>query len=74
MTHYLISTRVVSVTEHFVKNHISGAGADATFKSISIGYFAIFEGSHEAIFLGDEKPGLVAGDEVEILIRKKDAK
>lgn len=68
---YKLYTKVERVTEHVVKQWISGIGSEATFQSTSLGWFVTFEGSRESLFLGLEKPSLAKGDEVEIIIRKK---
>lgn len=68
---YKLYTKVERVTEHVVKQWVSGIGSEATFQSVSVGWFVTFEGSRESLFLGIEKPSLAKGDEVEITIRKK---
>lgn len=70
MTHYLIHTTVVEVNEIFRKEHVRGAGPEAEFRDVSRGWFAILEGSYEALHLGMEKPELKAGDKIELRIRK----
>lgn len=68
---FKLYTKVESVNEVVEKEYVSGSGADAVFNNVSRGWFVAFEGSHESLFLGMEKPGLVVGDEVEVNIRKK---
>lgn len=70
---YVIYTEVLDVEHRFKRVHVTGAGADAIFKNISIGWFVLLKGSWEALYLGAEQPDLVAGDRVRILISKDQA-
>lgn len=36
-----------------------------------LGWYVLFSGSHERLYVGEENPGFAQGDEVEIVIRKK---
>lgn len=71
MTSYVIRTKVLEVKEVFRKEHVSGAGPDAVFHDVSRGWFVLLEDSYEALHVGFEKPGLVPGDPIEIIIRKR---
>jgi hypothetical protein len=72
---YIIQTKVKRVEERFKLVHIGGVGKEALFETVSRGWFAVFEGSWEALGLGSEKPPLDPGDEIIISIqRSKHAK
>lgn len=71
---YTIPTKVNSIEQHWKRLHVSGFGPDAIFKNTSLGWFVHFEGSWEALYLGQEKPDLQTGDEVIITIRKANEK
>ncbi len=65
------NVRVVEVREYFTERHRAGFGKDATFVKVSLGWFIQIEGSHEALYLGREKPLIETGDRVSITIRKE---
>jgi hypothetical protein len=67
-TAYAIYTRVVSVTreEYAVRGRI--VDGQAIVDKQDLGWCVLFEGSHEKLFLGWDKPNLAAGDKVKILI------
>lgn len=67
---YLIVTKAISVTERFVRQHISGVGDQAKFQDTSLGWYLLMEGSYEALYLGNEKPPFVSGDPIRITIEK----
>lgn len=69
---YIINSEVISVEEEFKPAYIigSGVGAAAQFINQSLGYFAYFKGSHEALHLGMDKPTLAKGDKVKITVEK----
>jgi hypothetical protein len=65
------TTKVKSVTER-TRDHFKGLDKDATIeRTESLGWFLHLDGSWESLFLGFEEPGLKAGDDVEIVIRKQ---
>jgi hypothetical protein len=59
---YVIETSVISVFERLDSVHVDGIGEAATFRESSRGWFVLFDGSHEALFLGKEKPNIANGD------------
>jgi hypothetical protein len=65
---YIIRTRVQAVEERFNTRYVSGHGKDAVFESVSLGWFALFDGSQELLFLGVDQPELKRGDAVKITI------
>ena len=67
---YIMRTRVNEVNEVHRQEHVSGAGPEAVFRSVSRGWFLLLEGSYEALHVGFDKPELEPGDEIEIVIRK----
>lgn len=71
-TRYTIPTRAVDVFEKTDRVYASGLGDKANFVEVSRGWFVLLEGSWEALYLGPEKPGLVAGDKVKITLEKVD--
>ena len=70
MTHYIFYSRVLKVEEHFVKLYRSGKGDEAIFEDASAGWYIHLRGSRESLFIGNEKPEIVAGDLVKIIIHK----
>lgn len=69
-TKYVIDTRVVGVHNKTAKIWVSGFGDAAIFEDRNCGWFLHLEGSHEAIFMGIEKPELKEGDKIKITIEK----
>jgi hypothetical protein len=65
-----ITVRVVEVFEKFQQRHISGTGKDWVCENVSIGWFVLYEGSYEALYVGAEKPSLAPGDTICITFRK----
>lgn len=65
------NVRVESVIEHFTDRYQSGSGPTYKAVKVSLGWFILLEGSHEALYLGREKPDFAAGDRVSITIRKE---
>lgn len=70
---YVIKTKVTHIEERWQDVYVSGIGKDATFSKSSMGWFVGFDGSHELLQLGYERPQLYLGDLVEISIRKSNA-
>lgn len=69
--HYITFSHVLDIRERHNEVWQSGVGKDAKFKSQSLGYFVLLEGSYEAIHLGAEPPELKIGDRVKITIEKE---
>lgn len=67
---YSIDTKVAGIQEEFGNEWLSGVGQDAIFHKYSKGWFVHFEGSHEKLFLGKDKPTLEVGDLIEIFITR----
>jgi hypothetical protein len=70
---YIINTSVASIEEHFQTQYISGFGKDCVTREVSVGWFALFNGSYEALNLGKEKPNLKRGDPIRIIVEKDNA-
>lgn len=71
VTTYTIHSRVVNTFEKKTPQYRGGIGSEAAFVDVSRGWFVHLEGSWEALYLGQDKPDLAAGDEVVIQIRKR---
>ena len=69
-TAYVVFTRVVSVTEeqYAVRGRI--VDGQAIVEKAALGWYVLFEGSHEKLFLGWDRPELAAGDKVKISIER----
>lgn len=63
-----IHTAVVSIEEIAKIERVTKDGVPTL---ANLGWFVLFTGSHERLYVGTENPGLAKGDEVEIIIRKK---
>lgn len=67
-----IKTRVVWSRE-IKKQVYRGRDADGViWEEISLGWFANFENSFEALYMGNSNPGLKAGEEIVILINREE--
>lgn len=62
---------VVDVKERLKYHWISGKGAEALFRSESLGWYITLIGSREALYIGDTKPNIAADDLVTIRIEKQ---
>jgi len=69
-----IPSTVIAIEEKFQRQYLSGVGSEATFTSVSIGWYGWFKGSHESLFLGMDKPLLAPGDQINITIEKAHAR
>lgn len=67
---YVIPTRVKLVEEVYRVVRADKRGDDVVVVRENLGWSVLFEGSHERLFLGYEKPDLQAGDPVRITIEK----
>lgn len=67
-------TRVIKVVEKTQKinyRRIAGNDKDWTYDEVSLGWFVLFEGSHEMIHFGNDKPADVAvGDVFTVTMEK----
>lgn len=70
-TAYVIFTRVISVTEEEYAVRGRVVDGQAIIDKINLGWYVLFEGSHEKLFLGEDRPQLSAGDKVKILIERQ---
>jgi len=72
---FVIYAQVDKIEEKFISIYQSGSGhgPDAKFETASQGWFVHLKGSHEAIFLGADKPPIAGGDTVKITIERIDA-
>lgn len=70
-----IPTTVAALSEEFIHYNWRKEGEHTISDKVSRGYFALFEGSRERLFVGIEKPDMEPGDEILIVVmrRKKDA-
>lgn len=67
---YATFAKVIDVRERTIKKWKCGVKDDAQFVEQNLGYYALFEGSFEAIHLGMEPPALQVGDTVKITFEK----
>lgn len=67
---YIISSYATKVEQHRIKQYISGVGSSTQFSERDAGWFLYMEGSHEAVYLGDEMPEIRPGDKIEITIER----
>lgn len=58
------------VEERFESKHVTGYGNTAVFKNVSRGWFIVLDGWPSALWLGNEKPAISSGDQVEITIAR----
>lgn len=65
---FLIKTKVLKIEELFDERYVKGVGKDVVFAKTSKGFFVLFEGSYEKLYLGMERPELQEGDRVRIII------
>lgn len=65
---FIIHTSVESIER---MDRISSVSKEGVPVMVDLGWFVLFQGSHERLYVGTENPGLAKGDEVEITIRKK---
>ena len=69
-TRYVIETTVLGVLEHTRRVWKGFAGREAQFDYESLGWFVHFNGSHEMLGLGPDKPDVAMGDKVRITIER----
>lgn len=67
---YATFSKVLDVAERVTRKWQRGSGNDAIFVEKSLGYYALFEGSFEAIHLGFDPPAFRVGDKVKITFEK----
>lgn len=72
---YVIPTKVKSIKEEeriirTIPNKLDEK--NPIVEKENLGWFLGFEGSFEALYVGKEKPPYEVGEEVDIVIRKKD--
>jgi hypothetical protein len=72
-TYTIPNVRVIDCREYFTERHQSGQGPSAVFVKVSLGWFVQLEGSHEALYLGRERPEIVSGDRVTVKLIKEPA-
>jgi hypothetical protein len=65
-----IYTTVVRVENRVSKKYSHGVGENAVFTDTSLGYYVVFDGSHEAIHVGYEPPDFRTGDRVKITFER----
>ncbi len=68
---YTIYSKVISLERRYKRVHVSDIGADAIFEKQDLGWFVHLAGSWEALYLGEEKPDFIVGDQVKISITKE---
>ena len=69
MTKYVTSDVVQRVEHRIARRWVRGLGRDAEFDDDSLGWWVVFQ-SCASMYLGREKPGLVAGDRVRVTVEK----
>jgi hypothetical protein len=67
---YVVLATVKAVHEGTEVVGVGFDGGKVSFARRSLGWFVNFEHSHEALFLGHEKPSLVPGDKVKITFER----
>lgn len=67
---YVVLATVKAVHEGTEVVGVGFQGGKASFARKSCGWFVSFEHSHEALYLGDEKPTLEPGDRVKITFER----
>jgi hypothetical protein len=67
---YVVLATVKAVHEGTEVVGVGFDGGKATFARKSCGWFVNFEHSHEALYLGEEKPALEPGDRVKITFER----
>lgn len=61
--------KIVGLKEYTRQVHVSGAGKDATFRTVSLGWGVILEPGHDVFFVGAEKPAFLPGQFVTFSIK-----
>jgi len=67
---YSIPATVTRVFQRERRAHISGHGADAIFESRGLGWYVRLD-DQVSICLGQDKPDLVEGDRVNVILEKR---
>ena len=67
---YVVFATVKAVHEGTEVVGVGFDGGKVSFARRSIGWYVNFEHSHEALFLGHEKPSLEAGDRIKITFER----
>jgi len=67
---YVVTAKVIDVTERFRSVYVSGLGKEAVFEKISLGWYLFLDGSRESLFIGWSAPSIVTGDLVKLTIEK----
>lgn len=70
---YIIRTSVKKLERKSVEHWVRGTGKETEFSTEYLGWFVQFEGSSESICLGNDMPSLIVGEEIEIVIRKRNS-
>lgn len=68
---YTIEAKALKVEECFETLRVDKIGDEVMTQKQSLGWFVHFQGSHESIFFGDEKPDFAVDDIVVITFRRK---
>lgn len=68
---YTIMTTCISLEERFGRHYVSGVGNDAIFEKVSLGWYAIFDGSRESLYFGTEKPWFDKGDKIKVTFQRQ---
>jgi hypothetical protein len=69
-TNYVVMATVKAVHEGTEVVGVGFEGGHVQFARRSCGWYVNFEHSHEALYLGDEKPALEPGDRVKITFER----
>jgi len=70
MSRIVVHSTVVSIFKRIDRQWVSGVGPNATFKEIELGFYLHLQGSHEAIYVGFERPEFDVGDKIKITIER----
>ncbi len=74
MTRYTFLVPITKLENKTEEVWVSGVGPNAVFRTVNLGWFVLFEGSHEMIFLGPDQPKWQVGDKIKITMEKVIAK
>lgn len=70
---YVVHTEVVRLEERKERVYLTGSGDKAEFTEVSLGWYASFKGSYEALHFGSEKPWFDIGDKIKITFQRQES-
>ena len=69
-TRFTLTVPIKDVIHRHSRHCVSGFGDSAVWEERSLGWFVHFDGSHELLYFGDERPEFEKGDLVKITFEK----